>query len=112
MLAAVVSFAIATALHTSDQPILAPLTALLVVQLTMYETVAHGWERILSVTAGVSVAAVFAHVVGLTWWSLAPSWLPSRPFWTPLVRPSTPSPPSRPDTTPTHRHWATRSPTT
>lgn len=70
VLAAVVSFAIATALHTSDQPILAPLTALLVVQLTMYETVAHGWERILSVTVGVSVAAVFAHVVGLTWWSL------------------------------------------
>jgi hypothetical protein len=70
VLAAVVSFAIATALHTSDSPILAPLTALLVVQLTMYETVAHGWERILSVTAGVSVAAVFAHLVGLTWWSL------------------------------------------
>jgi len=70
VLAAVLSFAIASALHTSDQPILAPLTALLVVQLTMYETVAHGWERIVSVTAGVSVAAVFAHVVGLTWWSL------------------------------------------
>jgi Aromatic acid exporter family member 1 len=70
VLAAVLSFALATALHTSDQPILAPLTALLVVQLTMYETVAHGWERILSVTAGVSVAAVFAHIVGLNWWSL------------------------------------------
>ncbi len=70
VLAAVASFAIATALHTSDQPILAPLTALLVVQLTMYETLAHGWERILSVTAGVSVAVVFAQVVGLTWWSL------------------------------------------
>jgi hypothetical protein len=68
--AAVVSFAIATALHTSDSPILAPLTALLVVQLTMYETLSHGWERILSVTAGVSVAAVFANVVGLNWWSL------------------------------------------
>jgi uncharacterized membrane protein YccC len=70
VLAAVVSFAIASALHTSDQPILAPLTALLVVQLTLYETVAHGWERVLSVTAGVSVAAVFASFVGLTWWSL------------------------------------------
>jgi Aromatic acid exporter family member 1 len=70
VLAAVVSFAIASALHTSDQPILAPLTALLVVQLTLYETVAHGWERILSVTAGVSVAALFASFVGLNWWSL------------------------------------------
>ncbi|HEY0816568.1 MAG TPA: aromatic acid exporter family protein [Pseudonocardia sp.] len=70
VVAAVASFAIATALHTSDQPILAPLTALLVVQLTLYETLAHGWERILSVTAGVAVAALFAQVVGLTWWSL------------------------------------------
>ena len=35
---------------------LAPLTALLVVQLTMYETVQQGWERILSVLAGVLVA--------------------------------------------------------
>jgi uncharacterized membrane protein YgaE (UPF0421/DUF939 family) len=70
VLAAVLSFAAATALHTSAQPVLAPLTALLVVQLTMHETLAHGWERIISVTAGVSVAAVFAQVVGLTWWSL------------------------------------------
>ena len=69
-LAAVVAFAIAEWLHTSDQPILAPLTALLVVQLTMYETVAHGRERIVSVVAGVLVAVGFAHVVGLTWWSL------------------------------------------
>ena len=55
-LAAVLSFAIADALNTSDQPVLAPLTALLVVQLTLYETVEHGLERILSVTAGVLVA--------------------------------------------------------
>ncbi len=70
VLAAVVSFVVAGWLDTSAQPVLAPLTALLVVQLTMYETLAHGRERILSVTAGVSVAAVFASVVGLTWWSL------------------------------------------
>jgi uncharacterized membrane protein YgaE (UPF0421/DUF939 family) len=69
-LAAVASFVVAEWLHTSDQPILAPLTALLVVQLTMYETVAHGRERIISVVAGVLVAVGFAHVVGLTWWSL------------------------------------------
>jgi Aromatic acid exporter family member 1 len=68
--AAVVAFALAEWLHTSDQPVLAPLTALLVVQLTMYETVAHGRERIVSVVAGVLVAVGFAHVVGLTWWSL------------------------------------------
>jgi hypothetical protein len=70
VLAAVAAFVVAGWLDTSALPVLAPLTALLVVQLTMYETLAHGRERILSVTAGVAVAAVFASVVGLTWWSL------------------------------------------
>ena len=69
VLAAVVAFAIADWLHTSHAPVLAPLTALLVVQLTMYETVAHGRERIVSVVAGVLVAVGFASVTGLTWWS-------------------------------------------
>jgi uncharacterized membrane protein YgaE (UPF0421/DUF939 family) len=70
VLAAVVAFAVADALHTSSSPVLAPLTALLVVQLTMYETLAHGRERIVSVVAGVLVAVLFASFVGLTWWSL------------------------------------------
>jgi uncharacterized membrane protein YgaE (UPF0421/DUF939 family) len=70
VLAAVVAFAVAEALHTSSSPVLAPLTALLVVQLTMYETLAHGRERIVSVVAGVLVAVLFAGFVGLTWWSL------------------------------------------
>ncbi len=69
-LAAVTAFVLADWLHTSDEPILAPLTALLVVQLTMYETIAHGRERIVSVVAGVLVAVGFASVAGLTWWSL------------------------------------------
>src|SRR3954463_10822419 len=70
VLAAVVAFAVAGALHTSSSPVLAPLTALLVVQLTMYETLAHGRERIVSVVAGVLLAVLFASFVGLTWWSL------------------------------------------
>ena len=69
-LAAVVAFAVAERLETSPDPVLAPLTALLVVQLTLYQTVAHGWERIASVTSGVLVALGVANVVGLTWWSL------------------------------------------
>jgi uncharacterized membrane protein YgaE (UPF0421/DUF939 family) len=64
------AFAVADWLHTSDSPVLAPLTALLVVQLTMYQTFAAGWERILSVVVGVLVAYLFARVTGLTWWSL------------------------------------------
>ncbi|MGY1606308.1 FUSC family protein [Geodermatophilus sp. SYSU D00700] len=70
VLAAVLAFQIASWLDTTSSPILAPLTALLVVQLTLYETVATGWERIASVTAGVLIAVLFAAVVGLTWWSL------------------------------------------
>ncbi|MFL6127856.1 MAG: FUSC family protein [Mycobacteriales bacterium] len=69
-LAAVLSFVIADLLNTSATPVLAPLTALLVVQLTMYETFRHGLERIFSVLAGVLVAVGLASVVGLTWWSL------------------------------------------
>jgi hypothetical protein len=64
------AFAVADWLHTSDSPVLAPLTALLVVQFSMYETFTAGWERIVSVVAGVLVAYLFALVTGLTWWSL------------------------------------------
>jgi uncharacterized membrane protein YgaE (UPF0421/DUF939 family) len=70
VLAAVLAFVIADALNTSSSPVLAPLTALLVVQLTMYETLAAGRERIVSVVAGVLLAVLFAGFVGLTWWSL------------------------------------------
>ena len=69
-LAAVLSFALAQQLLTSPQPVLAPLTALLVVQLTMYETVASGLQRVASVVAGVLIAVGFATWVGLNWWSL------------------------------------------
>src|SRR4051812_1565592 len=68
--AAVLAYGAADLLNTSDAPILAALTALLVVQLTVYETVAQGVQRILSVLAGVLVALAIAAVVGLTWWSL------------------------------------------
>jgi uncharacterized membrane protein YgaE (UPF0421/DUF939 family) len=69
-LAAVLAFVLAHQLNTSPQPVLAPLTALLVVQLTMYETVASGLQRVLSVLAGVLIAVGVASYVGLTWWSL------------------------------------------
>ncbi|MEP6696119.1 MAG: aromatic acid exporter family protein [Pseudonocardiales bacterium] len=69
-LAAVLSFVLAQQLGTSPQPVLAPLTALLVVQLTMYETLANGLQRVASVLAGVLVALGVASYAGLTWWSL------------------------------------------
>jgi hypothetical protein len=69
-LAAVLSYVVALRLGTDPQPVLAPLTALLVVQLTMYETVASGLQRVASVVAGVLIAVGVASWVGLTWWSL------------------------------------------
>ncbi|AGZ41020.1 FUSC family protein [Actinoplanes friuliensis] len=69
-LAAVLSYIAADLLNTTAVPILAPLTAILVVQLTVYQTVAEGLQRVLSVLAGVLVAVGLATVVGLSWWSL------------------------------------------
>ena len=51
-------------------PLLAPLTALLVAQLTIFETVKSSVERVGSVVAGVLVAVALSNFVGLTWWSL------------------------------------------
>jgi len=51
-------------------PLLAPLTALLVAQLTIFETVKTSVERVGSVVAGVLVAVLLSKVFGLTWWSL------------------------------------------
>jgi hypothetical protein len=52
-------------------PLLAALTALLVVQATLTSTLLHGVQRVVSVVAGVALAVLFVAVVGLTWWSLA-----------------------------------------
>lgn len=69
--AAVAAFALAEVFFPGTQPLLAPLTALLVVQLTPVSLLASGVDRVISVVAGVSVAAVFSAAVDLTWWSLA-----------------------------------------
>jgi hypothetical protein len=70
ILAAVLAFQVAHLLHTSTQPILAPLTALLAVQLTLYSTLASGLNRIVAVVSGVVLAVGVATLTGLTWWSL------------------------------------------
>ncbi len=51
-------------------PVLAPLTALLVVQVSLTHTVRSAAQRVLSVVAGVLVAVGLSVVVGFTWWSL------------------------------------------
>ena len=51
-------------------PLIAALTALLVVQTTLAGTLVSGIQRVLSVVTGVALAVIFVSVVGLTWWSL------------------------------------------
>ena len=49
---------------------LAPLTALLVTQLTLVKTITGSLQRVASVTAGVLLALLVADVLGLHWWSV------------------------------------------
>jgi uncharacterized membrane protein YgaE (UPF0421/DUF939 family) len=70
--AAVAAFVAAELLGMRDPPpLIAALTALIVVQVTLTSTLIHGVQRVLSVVVGVGLALLFTSVVGLTWWSLA-----------------------------------------
>jgi hypothetical protein len=70
--AAVAAFVVAQAAGLDDPPpLIAALTALLVVQATLASTLTSGIQRVLSVVAGVALAVLFVSWVGLTWWSLA-----------------------------------------
>src|SRR5688572_5054160 len=55
---------------TGDQ-VLAPLTALLVVQVTLYHTFRSALQRVVSVISGVLIAVGLSRTLGFTWWSLA-----------------------------------------
>jgi hypothetical protein len=69
-LAAVVSWELARLLLDGSPPLLAPLTALLVTQLTVVETVRGSLQRVGSVVAGVLVAVLLADLLGQSWWSI------------------------------------------
>jgi uncharacterized membrane protein YccC len=69
-IAAVAAYVAALPLSENSRPVLAPLTALLVVQLTLYDTLRTGLRRVVSVLVGVLVAVGISTLVPLTWWSL------------------------------------------
>ncbi|WP_328940380.1 aromatic acid exporter family protein [Streptomyces sp. NBC_00250] len=69
--AATLSYVVALRLSSEPVPLTAPLTALLVVQVTLYSTVTTSLRRVNSVVVGVLIAIAFSAVVGLSWWSLA-----------------------------------------
>lgn len=68
---AVFAYLLACLLPGSSRPVLAPLTAILVVQASRYQTMRSAVQRVASVVAGVVVALGFTTAVGFTWWSLA-----------------------------------------
>jgi hypothetical protein len=55
----------------TTRPVLAPLTALLVLQASLYQTVRTAVRKVASVTVGVVVAVVVAEFTGFSWWQLA-----------------------------------------
>jgi hypothetical protein len=69
--AAVASYVVALALLPSDRPLLAPLTALLVIQATPVSLLTSGLDRVASVVVGVLLAVGVSIAVPLSWWSLA-----------------------------------------
>lgn len=71
VITAMVAYLIADWLLPISAPLLAPLTALLVVQVSLYRTLRHAFERVVSVTAGVLVAVVLVSVFPFSWLSLA-----------------------------------------
>ena len=67
---AVFAYLLASLLPGSSRPVLAPLTAILVIQATRYQTMRSAVQRVASVVAGVVVALGFTAAMGFTWWSL------------------------------------------
>jgi hypothetical protein len=68
--AAVASYVVASFIFPDVRPLLAPLTAMLVVQVTPVSLLAAGLDRVIAVITGVSLAVVFSARLPLEWWSL------------------------------------------
>lgn len=68
--AAMLAYLLALPLPDSDRPVLAPLTALLVVQATLFHTIRAAFRRVFAVTVGVLVAVAVAVYVPFSWWVL------------------------------------------
>jgi len=69
-LAAGLAWRVSARLFADGLPVLAPLAALLTVQVTVYRSVAVGLQRAAAVIAGVLLALLVAHGLGLHAWSI------------------------------------------
>ncbi|MGS0686838.1 FUSC family protein [Nakamurella sp. GG22] len=68
--ATVAAYLVALILLPDTVPVIAALTALLVVEVTLFDIVTSGVQRVVSVVAGVMLAVWFSSFVDITWWSL------------------------------------------
>jgi uncharacterized membrane protein YgaE (UPF0421/DUF939 family) len=66
-----ISWFIAADIMGNSIPVFAPLAALLTVQVTIWDSVARGLQRVLGVVVGVLVAYGFARLAGINAWSIA-----------------------------------------
>lgn len=69
-LVATASYLVGVLLFPGTLPLLAPLTAMVTLQVTPVSLLASGFDRVVAVVAGVALAVGFASVVPLEWWSL------------------------------------------
>ena len=67
---AVFAYLISLTVPGTSHSVLAPLTALLVAQVSLYQTLRNAISRVAAVVAGVLLALGLAALVGFTWWSL------------------------------------------
>lgn len=70
-IAAGVAWLLATLIHTDPQPVLAPITAMFTIQLTVARSISGSTQRLLGVGCGVSMAMVANRVIGVHWWVIA-----------------------------------------
>jgi uncharacterized membrane protein YgaE (UPF0421/DUF939 family) len=55
----------------TSRPVLAPLTALLVLQASLFQTIRSGIKKVVSVAVGVLAAVALSEFVDFNWWLLA-----------------------------------------
>ena len=68
--AAAAAYVVADLLLADTVPVIAALTALLVVEATLSAVLLAGVQRVVSVMVGVLLAVAFSSLVGISWWSL------------------------------------------
>ncbi|MHB1953163.1 MAG: FUSC family protein [Sulfobacillus sp.] len=69
-LASGLAWALAHSLLNSQRPYFAPLAAILSLQVTVKESVFRGLQRVVGVVAGILVALVAVHFLGISAWSI------------------------------------------